>query len=130
MNDSQHISRDNKRVGKGMPSPKTSPGEHKVIAVDFDGCLCVNRWPEIGKANEALIERLKRARMEGHRLILFTCREGKLLQDAVTWCGERGLMFDAVNENLPERIAKYGGDCRKISADLYIDDRAFRIKAR
>lgn len=102
----------------------------KVIAVDFDGCLCVNRWPEIGKANEALIEKLKRARLEGHRLILFSCREGKLLSDAVTWCRERGLTFDAVNENLPERIAKYGGDCRKISADLYIDDRAFRIKAR
>lgn len=102
----------------------------KIIAVDFDGCLCVSRWPEIGRANEALIERLKRAQLEGHKLILFTCREGQLLYNAVKWCRERGLLFNAVNENLPERIAQYGGDCRKISADLYIDDRAFRIKAR
>jgi len=101
----------------------------KVIAVDFDGCLCKQRWPAIGEANEKLIISLIQARKDGHKLILYTCREGKRLCEAVVWCREHGLVFDAVNENLPERIAKYGGDCRKISADIYLDDNAFRVRA-
>jgi hypothetical protein len=97
----------------------------QVVAVDFDGTLCTNKWPEIGPANRRLIEMLKRRKRErGVRLILWTCRTGEQLEAAIRWCAEHGLTFDAVNENLPERVAQYGGDCRKVSADLYIDDRA------
>lgn len=46
------------------------------------------------------------------------------MEDAVAWCKERGIEFDAVNENLPELIELYGNDCRKINADIYIDDKA------
>ena len=60
-------------------------------------------------------------------MILYTCREGDLLREAVDWCKAHGLEFDAVNENLPERIALYGGDCRKISADAYLDDLAIPV---
>lgn len=100
-----------------------------VIAVDFDGTLCTEEWPEIGRPNEPLIDWLKKCRRRGDKVILWTCREGKLLEDAVRWCAEMGLTFDAHNANLPERIAKYGSDCRKIGADLYIDDRAFCERA-
>ena len=55
-------------------------------------------------------------------MILNTCRQGKRLEEALTWCAAHGIEFDAVNENLKERIDQYGGDCRKISADYYIDD--------
>jgi len=51
-----------------------------------------------------------------------------LLEEAVAWCERHGLMFDAVNDNLPERVAKYGGDTRKVSADEYWDDLAVTIK--
>lgn len=100
----------------------------QVIAVDFDGTLCRSAWPEIGAPNGRLIGMLQSLRRRGVKLILWTCREGEMLDAAVGWCAERNLIFDAVNENLPERIAQYGGDCRKISADLYIDDKALPLE--
>ncbi len=100
----------------------------QVIAVDFDGTLCRNEWPKIGPANHRLIKLLlERQQAPGVRLILWTCREGDLLRDAVRWCAAHGLVFDTQNQNVPERIAQYGGDCRKVSADLYIDDRALSL---
>ncbi len=105
--------------------------EAQAVAVDFDGTLCQNAWPHIGRENRVLIERLKEhRRIPGARLILWTCREGESLDAAVAWCAERGLHFDAINDNLPERIAQYGGNCRKVNADLYIDDRAVRVLYR
>lgn len=96
----------------------------KVIAVDFDGCLCDNKWPQIGPPNMNVINAALMEQAQGAALILWTCRTGKLLEAAVEFCKQYGLYFDAVNENLPERITEYGGDCRKISADEYWDDRA------
>ncbi len=98
--------------------------KNQVIAVDFDGTLCGQAWPEIGEANDVLIQHLIRRKTEGARLILWTNREGDLLEDAVNWCRRRGLEFDTVNENLPELIDLYGNNCRKINADIYIDDKA------
>ena len=89
----------------------------------FDGTLCRDCYPKIGEANEGLIRRLKELRMQGDRLILWTCRSGERLEEALFFCMARGLIFDAVNENLPETIEQFGGDSRKIFADVYIDDR-------
>ena len=96
---------------------------HKVIAVDFDGTLCESKWPDIGKANSRLIEWLIRQQADGARLVLWSCREGDLLDHAVMWCLNRGLKFDAINDNTKERQELYGDNCRKVSADIYIDDR-------
>ena len=96
----------------------------KIIAIDFDGTLCENAWPEIGVAHDDIIEFAKYERKNGAALILWTCRCGEMLDAAVEWCRERGLEFDAVNENLPERVALYGNDCRKVSADEYWEDKA------
>lgn len=95
----------------------------KIIAVDFDGTLCENKWPEIGSPNEKVIEYLKNRQKSGDKLILWTCRTGVNLDRAIAWCEEHGLVFDAVNENLPETIEWMGGDTRKIFANEYIDDR-------
>lgn len=97
---------------------------NKIIAVDFDGTLCFNRWPDIGDPIDIVIEYLQKERRQGAKLILWTCRIGDRLEDAVDWCREHGLVFDAVNENLPESIEMFGGDTRKIFANEYIDDRA------
>lgn len=95
-----------------------------IIAVDFDGTLCKNQYPEIGEPNNALIEYLKmRQQKMGHKLILWTCRVGDKLEQAIDWCQDRGLIFDAVNQNLPEIVKSFGGDCRKVFAHEYIDDR-------
>lgn len=101
---------------------------YKVIAVDFDGCLCTNSWPEIGLPNMRLIEILNAARKSGNKVILWTCREGKPLEDAVSWCDEHGLHFDAVNDNIPEMNELFNNNSRKIGADIYIDDKAMMVK--
>ena len=98
--------------------------KNKIIAVDFDGTLCKNDYPNIGKPNNDLINHLKRVQSKGDKIILWTCRVGDKLKDAVDWCKEKGLIFDAVNENLPEIIEKFGSDTRKIYANEYIDDKA------
>lgn len=97
--------------------------DFKIIAVDFDGTLCENKWPEIGAPNEELINHLKSQQVVGNKVILWTCREGDLLSDAINWCRGHGLLFDAINENLPDVIREFGGSNRKIFAHEYIDDR-------
>lgn len=96
----------------------------RVIAVDFDGVLCEDKWPEIGPEKKDIVELAKYQKQTGTALILWTCRCGERLDEVVAWCRERGLEFDAVNENLPERVAFYGTESRKISADEYWDDKA------
>ena len=98
---------------------------YKVVAVDFDGTLFENKWPEIGEPNTALIEYLKKRQEQGDKLILWTCRCGDKLDAAVEKCEAHGLIFDAVNENLQEAIEMFGDDCRKIFAHEYIDDKNF-----
>ncbi len=100
-----------------------------IYAVDFDGTLSMGEWPEVGPANYTLIEFLKRKQSEGDKLILWTCRAGEPLERAVSFCKDNGLYFDAVNDNLPETIEKYGSNSRKITCDVYIDDRACQVSS-
>ena len=90
-----------------------------IYAVDFDGTLSLGRWPEVGEPNKPLFEFLIREQAAGAKVILWTNRHGGLLMGAIEYCKHRGL-----NENLPELIELYENDCRKISADVYIDDKA------
>ncbi|MCC8112907.1 MAG: hypothetical protein LIP03_02730 [Bacteroidales bacterium] len=94
-----------------------------VIAVDFDGTIVEHRYPEIGRERPFAIAALKRLQAEGHRLILWTAREGDLLDDALAWCRERGIEFFAANANSPEEEGEPTTRCRKVVADCYIDDR-------
>jgi hypothetical protein len=102
---------------------------YTIYAVDFDGTLCESVWPGIGSPNTALIKHLIKRRREGNKVILWTCRCGSRLEEAVSWSLGLGLEFDAVNENLFEMIEFYGNDSRKIFADVYIDDKA-KVKAK
>ena len=91
-----------------------------IIAVDFDGTIVEHRYPDIGREKPFAIETLKKLTEEQHRLILWTVRKGKLLQEAVEFCRTRGLDFYAVNRNFPEENEP---EERKLRADLWIDDR-------
>lgn len=96
---------------------------YTIYACDFDGTLCESQFPGIGSPNIALINHLIKRRKQGNKIILWTCRVGERLQEAVEWCSGYGLEFDAVNENLPEIIDWFGTDTRKVCADIYIDDK-------
>lgn len=96
----------------------------RVIAVDFDGTLCEGKYPDIGAPITPVIEYVKERKAAGDTIILWTCRVGEHLKNAVEWCERQGLTFDYINENAPEKVGQYGGDTRKISADEYIDDKA------
>lgn len=95
----------------------------KIFAVDFDGTLAIGEYGNKQVPNISLMGYLIQERRRGNKVILWTCRTGEHLEDAVRFCNGYGLEFDAVNENLPEIIADYGGDTRKVFADFYIDDR-------
>lgn len=97
-----------------------------IFAIDFDGTLCVDRYPAIGEPREDVIAAVLDAQRAGDRFILWTCRVGSRLEEAVAWSEARGLVFDAVNDNLPDMIALYKNNCRKVFADGYIDDRNVR----
>lgn len=99
----------------------------KCIAVDFDGTLCYSNWPHLGSPNIQLIEFLKAWRQDGNKLILWTCRDGEALENAVEWCHNQDLSFDAINDNLPEFITMFGNNSRKISCDYYIDDKSISL---
>ena len=102
--------------------------DRSIIAVDFDGTLCENAWPGIGAPIMPMIEYIKHRAANGAKLILWTNRTGEALLTALDWCESMDIYFDAVNENLQEIIEKFGGDCRKIYADEYIDDRAHNAR--
>lgn len=98
----------------------------RVYAVDFDRTLnMAKKYPELGEPNTDLFGCLKERRAAGDKVILWTCREGKLLEEAVRYCGQYGLQFDAVNDNITENKERWGNNTRKVFADYYIDDRAW-----
>ena len=99
-----------------------------ILAVDFDGTIVANRFPEIGEALFGAFESLRKMKANGYKLILWTCRENtkerRYLDEAVEFCLKNGLQFDAINDNLPESPFAHLGNSRKIHADRYIDDSA------
>ena len=94
-----------------------------TIAIDFDGTIVEHRYPQIGPEIPFATDTLKMLMQDRHRLILWTVREGKLLEEAVEWCRQRGVEFYAVNQDYPEEEKGDRGFSRKLKADLFIDDR-------
>lgn len=94
-----------------------------IIAVDFDQTLHTAEWPEIGPPKPYAVHALKTLKEEGHYLILWSCREGRELLEAVNWMCRHGIPFDRINDNHPEMTRRYGGNSRKVYADLYLDDK-------
>ena len=96
-----------------------------TIAVDFDGTSVEERYPKIGAEIPFAVQTLKMLIKDRHKLILWTVREGELLEEAVEWCRQRGIEFYAVNKDYPEEdVEKNRHYSRKLKADIWIDDRS------
>lgn len=93
-----------------------------IVAVDFDGTIVEDAYPKIGRPKIFAFETLRRLQSDGHQVILWTCRQGKELEEAVEFCRERGFEFYAINSNFPEESPEHTYP-RKLVADLWIDDR-------
>lgn len=94
-----------------------------TIAIDFDGTIVEHRYPEIGPEIPFAIDTLKMLINDRHRLILWSVREGVLLEEAVEYCRKRGVEFYAVNKDYPEEKTTDRNFSRKLKVDLFIDDR-------
>ena len=95
-----------------------------IIAVDFDGTIVEHKYPVIGQEVPFAIDTLKMLIKDQHRLILWSVREGALLDEAVEWCRARGVEFYAVNKDYPEEEKEKNNHfSRKLKADFFIDDR-------
>lgn len=92
-----------------------------IIAVDYDGTL-----EKGGKPDLVLIEYLKSQQRKGNSVILWTCREGKRLSDALKMLSNNGFSPNLVNRNHPSAVRRLGHDPRKVYADMYIDDKGIR----
>ena len=97
-------------------------GETITIAVDFDGTIVEDKYPEIGRPIIFAFDTLKKLQSKGHRLILWTYRQGSALEEAVNFCEKNGIVFYAVNHSFPEEEFDTTLS-RKINADIFIDDR-------
>lgn len=95
-----------------------------IIAVDFDGTLHDGEYHAIGNPIKDAIETMQALKYrEYHYLIIWTCREGVLLTEAINWLLENNIPFDRINDHEPKNKAKYGDTTRKVYAHLYIDDK-------
>lgn len=94
-----------------------------IIAVDFDGTIVEHAYPAIGEVQLFAFETMRELQKRGHRLILWTYRSGKELDEAVEFCRQKGIEFYAVNKNYPEEQFNPDKISRKINADWFIDDR-------
>ena len=95
-----------------------------IIAIDFDGTICNSNYPSLGEPIPHAIESIRELDQAGHYLILWTCRQGEQLAEALQWCKENGLSFHAVNEHNPDNLKFFGGvGGNKVYADVYIDDK-------
>ena len=96
---------------------------NKKLAIDFDGTIVDDAYPNIGKAKLFAFDTLKKLQGEGYRLILWTYRSGDKLKDAVDFCKQNGIEFYAVNSSFEGEVFDHETQSRKIDADLFIDDR-------
>ena len=119
------------KIDKDNPPNTENADLHKshydYIAVDFDGTLCTQNFPEIGEPIPQTIKFIRDKHLEGAKIILYTCRddhrERAYLQEAIEWCIKSNVPIDAINENPWVPFGK-----RKLYADIYIDDRAVNTR--
>jgi hypothetical protein len=94
-----------------------------ILAIDFDLTICLSEYPKLGAERPGSVKNLKKLVGEGYGIIINTCREGMALAGAIEWLDYNEVPYHYINCNFPHVISEYGADCRKVSADLYVDDK-------
>jgi predicted mannosyl-3-phosphoglycerate phosphatase (HAD superfamily) len=95
-----------------------------IIAIDFDGTIVEDKFPEIGEMMPGAAEVINELYHSGHKIIIWTSRQGINLLRAIEWMAKNGIRYHHINESCPQNVAAYGNDTRKIFADIYIDDKS------
>ena len=91
-----------------------------AVAIDFDNTITINStYEKTGTLNPVAAEYIKKLKEIGCKLILWTCREGQDLDEAINLIHEWNLPFDYINE-YPLR-----GNSKKVNVDFYIDDKSY-----
>lgn len=93
-----------------------------IYAIDFDGTIVENKFPGIGAINPEAEQFIRQLKANGDKWILYTMREGRLLDEAIDFLYGKGLAPDAANDNLPELCEAFKNNPRKVFANVYIDD--------
>jgi hydroxymethylpyrimidine pyrophosphatase-like HAD family hydrolase len=94
-----------------------------IIAIDFDGTICRGKYPAIDGLQPYAKDVINRLYDEGHYIIIWTCRRGDCLTEAINFLLEKGVKFSRINDCSPEIVKQYGNNSRKVYAHLYIDDK-------
>ena len=94
-----------------------------ILAIDFDLTICMSEYPELGEERKNAGHVIRRLMTENYGIVINTCRTNMPLAAAIEWLEEKAIPYHYVNCNFPHLIELYGADCRKVSADLYIDDK-------
>lgn len=97
--------------------------KRRTIAVDFDGTIVEHKFPEIGAIKQNVVDKVREWHKQGHVIIIWTCRTDEYLEEAKKFLDEIKLPYHAINENYGNTI----GDCRKVLAHVYLDDRALNV---
>lgn len=108
----------NEQVNTSRMKKKNKP----IIAIDFDGVIVKDDYPLIGEIQEGAREALDYLN-QYCTVIIWTCRDGLSKVEATEWMKDNNIKFDHINQNSPENINRFNNDCRKVYADIYVDDR-------
>lgn len=96
-----------------------------LIKIDFDGTIVQDKFPLIGEPLPMAIETIKKLMVHGYKLILWTCREGEKLKDAIDFLKSKEIVFDVVNEGHPDNPFAHLGKNRKPYCHYDYDDKNF-----
>jgi hypothetical protein len=96
--------------------------EYRLV-IDFDNTIAYSEYPNIKGLKPNVVEVMQRLHNEGFIILINTCRSCPYEQEVYDFLEENKIPFDWFNCNDPKLIILYGNDCRKISGDLYIDDK-------
>jgi hypothetical protein len=94
-----------------------------TLAIDFDNTIAVNKYPQIGELMPGAKKFVNKLYEDGHFIVINTCRTGREEKEAAIFLFENRVKFHLINQNNPQLILTFGEDCRKISADIYVDDK-------
>lgn len=96
----------------------------KTVAIDFDGTIVEHMFPEIGAIKQNVVDKIKKWYAEGHTIIIWTCRTDQYAEEAKKFLDDNEIPYHYFNENPTN---PFGDRCRKILADVYLDDRALNV---